>query len=213
MEYDKNITGKGIPKDRPFPFRSGGGPRDQQRRLQSIKQDDVTGVNEAVVGELRNQIAQLTQELVKKSKTEAEFTAEEVDEEIRKAVSSAIIETKNEFKNKINKLTNRNVELEKETAVLKASLQSKDTGDTAALTKKIEELTMAIAASKELEIVVDPDRPVMEEVFIDPLSKDSGKNLESHVDIEDSTSKEKVNVDAQVDKLKSLLGNLPGKKN
>lgn len=212
MEYNKNITGKGISKDRPFPFRSGGGPRDQQRRLQTIQQDS-TNVNEAVVTELRNQIAQLTQELVKKSKTEAEFTAEEVDEEIRKAISSAIIETKSEFKNKINKLTNRNVELEKEIAVLKASLQSKDTGDTAALTKKIEELTTAVATSKGSEIVADPDRPVMGKVFIDPLSKDSGKNLESHVDIEDSTSEEKVNVDAQVDKLKSLLGKLPDKKN
>jgi hypothetical protein len=209
MEYNKNITGKGIPKNRPNPYRSGGGPRDQQRRLQAINQPDTSvGSAEAIINELRAQIAQLTQELIKKPKS-GEFTAEEVDSEIRKAVIGAVKETQDNVKHEINKLTNRNIELEKELAVLKAALQSKETGETAALTKKIEELTMAVAASKGGEIELDPDRPKMEEVFIDPLSKGAGNNLESHVDIKDSSPIEKVKVDEQVDKLKGLLGKLP----
>ena len=212
MEYNKNITGKRNPKDRPHPYRSGGGPRDQQRRLQINQQPESVGSEEAVIKELRTQITQLTQELVKKPPAGGEFSADEVDDEIRKAVAGAVDETKVCFGEEINKLTNRNVGLEKELAVLKSALKAKDTDDVTALARKIEELTMAVAASKGGEIELDPDRPKMENVFVDPLSKDAGKDLESHVDIKDSSPKEKVNVDEQVDKLKGLLGKLPSSK-
>ena len=206
MEYNKTIAAKRNPKDRPHSYKSGGGPRDQQRRQSSV------GSVEAEVKELRTQIAQLTQELIKKSSTGGEFSADEVDDEIRKAVAGAVDETKVGFGEEINKLTNRNVGLEKELDVLKSALNAKDTEDVTALSRKIEELTMVVAASKGGEIELDPDRPKMENVFIDPLSKDAGKDLESHVDIKDSSPKEKVNVDEQVDKLKSLLGKLPSSK-
>ncbi len=210
MEYNKK---KGNPKDRPHPYMSGGGPRDQQRRLQKPQQPEPSiGPAEAVIKELRTQIAQLTQELIKKPPAGGEFSADEVDDEIRKAVAGAVDETKVGFGEEINKLTNRNVGLEKELAVLKSALNAKDTDDVTALARKIEELTMAVAASKGGEIELDPDRPKMENVFIDPLSKDAGKDLESHVDIKDSSPKEKVNVDEQVDKLKGLLGKLPSSK-
>ncbi len=210
MEYNKNITGKGIPKDRPNPYRSGGGPRDQQRRLKIIQQSESSvGTAEAIIRELRTQITQLTQELGKKPASGGGFSAEEVDDEIRKAVVGAIKETKDNIKNKINKLTNRNIELEKELTVLKSALNAEDSDDVTTLTRKIEELTMVVAASRGGEIELDPDRPKMEEVFVDPISKDAGKDLESHVNIKDSSSKEKVNVNEQVDKLKGLIGKLP----
>ncbi len=209
MEYNKNITRKGIPKDRFFPFRSEDNKVTNIRRIPSVQQVNTAEISAAVANELRNQITHLTQELMKKEKSSAEFTAEEVDDEIRKAVSGAVKETQDNTKHELSKLTTRNVELEKELTVINATLQSKEIRDTEALTRRIEELTRAVAASKDSDIGLDPDRPQMEEIFIDPLSKDSGKNLESHVDIKDSTSKEKVNVDVQVDKLKNLLGKLP----
>jgi hypothetical protein len=213
VEYNKSITGKGMPKDRPYPFRSGGGPRDQQRRIQTIQQlsasDKIS--SDALVEELRNQIRILSQELIK-PKIEGQFTAEEVDEEIRKAVLSAVKDTESKLKDKINKLTTINTELKKEIDRLKVIIEEKQTEDVNILTKKVEELSMIINLSRGENVSIDPDRPKMEEIFIDPLSKDAGKDLESHVNIKDSSSKDKVKVEFQVDKLKGLIGKLPSMK-
>ena len=101
------------------------------------------------------------------------------------------------------------IELEKEIVILKSTLNDVDSENVAALTRKIEKLAIAVASQKGGEIELDPDRPKMEKVFIDPIAKDAGKSLEPHVDIESSQPKEEVAVDKQVEKLKSLLGKLP----
>jgi DNA repair exonuclease SbcCD ATPase subunit len=61
-------------------------------------------------------------------------------------------------------------------------------------------------------VVEDPDRPKMDEVFIDPLESDAGSKLESHINVEDTKTSQKVNVADKVNKLKGLMGSLPPRK-
>lgn len=76
-------------------------------------------------------------------------------------------------------------------------------------TKKLEELAKTI--SMEKLGVDDPDRPKMEDAFVDPLDADAGSDLESHVEIEDVSSAKKENMKGKVDKLKSLMGSFAEK--
>lgn len=57
--------------------------------------------------------------------------------------------------------------------------------------------------------IIDPDRPQMEQVFIDPLDEDAGKGMKSSITIETVTKDEEV--DNKVGKLRNLIGKLPGK--
>jgi uncharacterized protein YeeX (DUF496 family) len=74
-------------------------------------------------------------------------------------------------------------------------------------TKKLELLSNLPAG----QLVSDPDRPQMEEVFIDPL-EDDGSKMESHIDVKDMSSDEKEEVMDNVAKLKNLIGKLPVRK-
>lgn len=76
-------------------------------------------------------------------------------------------------------------------------------------TRKLDELTKTISIEKLG--VDDPDRPKMEEVFIDPLEADAGSDLESHVEIEDVSLAKKKNMKGKVDKLKNLMGSFADK--
>jgi len=92
-------------------------------------------------------------------------------------------------------------ELKKDIAVLKQNLIGKE--------ELIETLKSKVGSF--VEEMVDTNRPKMEQRFIDPLEKDAGEGLESHIDITDVTASEKDNMSEKVDKLKNLLGKLPNK--
>lgn len=71
-------------------------------------------------------------------------------------------------------------------------------------TKKLEVLTEAVSLEKTG--VDDPNRPGMEDVFIDPLEKDSGDGFESHISYKDTKTGKKEKIDKKVNKLKDLMG-------
>lgn len=71
-------------------------------------------------------------------------------------------------------------------------------------TKKLEELAKTISIEKLG--VDDPDRPKIEDVFIDPLESGAGSDLEPHVEIEDISVDEKGDMKGKVDKLRDLIG-------
>jgi len=58
--------------------------------------------------------------------------------------------------------------------------------------------------------MTDPDRPQMEEVFVDPLEKDA-KELEHKIIVEDIPYDVKEVMEDKVSKLKSLMGSLPSR--
>ena len=71
--------------------------------------------------------------------------------------------------------------------------------------KKMEELTKSMAYN-QLPIEEDPDRPKMEEVFVDPLEEDAGKDLTPYIDIEEDSIEEKEAMKDKVDKLRKIMG-------
>lgn len=227
MDYHKPE----VNKSRKSRYMSGGGPRDQQRRLALMdaqKRAAPLGQDE-LIKELRDHIALLNEQLAEKEKTTGEYSAADVDEEIRTAVADAVEETKAQFKDKIKELKSNNTQLKSELEELQKLVKIKDetikslelnikssnsTGNNEALeqmitdqNKQIERLTAMLAEGKTFEET--SDRPQMDDVFIDPLDKDAGKDIESHVRVKDSSSEKKDDIGKKANKLKSVLGGLP----
>jgi chromosome segregation ATPase len=115
-----------------------------------------------------------------------------------------------EMKEKISKLETEIgevTELKKQIAVLEQTLAGKEE-----LIETLKTRPVIVQGTTEVE---DPNRPKMEQVFVDPLEKDAGKDLKSSINIEVEdipTTDKKEEMDDKVFKLKSLLGKLPTKK-
>jgi len=92
------------------------------------------------------------------------------------------------------------VELKKQIAVLEQELVGKD---------EMVEMLKTRPAILEGEIFTDPDRPKMEQVFVDPLEEGAGEGMKASIHIETVVKEDEVG--DKVDKLKSLLGHLPKK--
>ena len=94
--------------------------------------------------------------------------------------------------------------------ILKSNIETlKDGGLGTDEFRKIEQILLAMAEGKE---VIDPDRPKIEDVFIDPLDEKAGEGLRPHIVVdEDITEDAGEKVDDQVDKLKKLMKGLPNK--
>jgi len=74
--------------------------------------------------------------------------------------------------------------------------------------KKIEDLTMAVVAGGDVVIEDDPDRPQIEDVFVDPLEDGSSEGLVSHIEVEDVSPEKKEDMKEKVSKLKEIMGGL-----
>ena len=204
MKYRKETKSK--------PFLGSGGPRDQQRRQ---NREELGGdAYASVVEELRHQIVELRKEL---TIPKDNYTGEQVDREIRKAVESALKETGKADPERL-------AQLEEEIISLKNNVNDKDVAIQAlssvktdgsidlmelltTQSKQIEQLTQALEIR---EVDIDPNRPKMQEMIIDPTNEKEG--LESHIDIKDVSFSEQTDMGAKVDKLKNLLGKLPSQK-
>lgn len=144
-------------------------------------------------------VAQATEPLVQKYKMQIVELQKNNDD--LKIKQSTIINRNSDLENQISKLKDelKSVEeLKKEIAVLEQKIEGKD------------ELILTLKSRPSIigDEVIDPDRPQMEQVFIDPLEEGAGDGLESHIDIKETEADE---VSGKVDKLRDLLGNkLPG---
>jgi len=122
-------------------------------------------------------------------------------------IHSSITTQNAELKTKISKLEEelKDVsELKKQIAVLEQTLSGKE--------EVIEALKSRAVVGDSTE-VEDPNRPKMEQIFVDPLEKNSGAGLKSNIVIEElQTTDKKEEMDDKVTKLRSLLGKLPVKK-
>lgn len=131
--------------------------------------------------ELREQIKHLNEQLKK-----APITNEQIDLEIIKGVKEETIK----YKEKINKLEN-------EVSKLKDIVQNKEI--LIGQLKQIKEISPSV--------VIEPDRPVIEESFIDPIEKDF-EDVESYIKTDESIGMNKEIVAGKVNKLKKLLGTM-----
>jgi len=89
-------------------------------------------------------------------------------------------------------------ELRKQIAVLEQELNGKE---------ELIETLKTRPAIVDGEVVSDPKRPQMEQIFVDPLEEDAGDGMDASITIESVTKDEEV--DDKVDKLRDLLGSLP----
>lgn len=108
-------------------------------------------------------------------------------------------------------ITKENTELKEKMNILQSKL-----GGVAELKKQIAVLEQEVEGKQELietlktrpaiidGEVIDPDRPQIEQVFVDPLEKDAGEGMKSSITIETVTKDEEVG--NRVDKLRDLLG-------
>jgi len=207
MDYNKDLGPKKEKK-----IIGGSGPRDLQRRQQSGTGD---------LKALQTQIESLMNELAQRPAAPAAgqgvtyYTAEEFDEELIKQVSSIIKDPEgaytkeiNILEEKIRKLEIEKIEHLKELESLNHQLKMKEellaSKDETIESLKSRPLITSVAG--EVVVEEDPERPKMETVFIDPSSKEDGKNMKSYITLE---SKEDDNIGDKVNKLKSLMGGLP----
>ena len=197
------------------------GLRDELRRQQSSNKPEGYFTPDEVDEEIRKAVKQAIAEatLSFKRSTEQIKRGDSVDIQTYKSrvlelqkgnddltrLHQAITNQNTDLNNKIKRLNEElveNRELKKQIAVLEQTLTGKE--------ELIETLKTRPAIIND-QIIEDPDRPKMEEVFIDPLEKDEGKGLKSYIDIEDVTPEGADAVDGKVDKLRDLLGKkLPG---
>jgi ribosome recycling factor len=188
-----------------------GGPRDLQRQQQQFT--DQSGV----INELKNEIIRLTEELQRQPS--GGYTGEQMDNEIRSAVTDAVKDLKKEIKNYHKQEKQFLVDIKEKDKELE-KIKDKYSKEIKNLLKehseKLEKLTMSIMKSGRHIMVEEEDqeddRPKIEQVFIDPLEKDAGKELKPFLDVKDISTDEKENMFDKVDKLKDILGKLPVKK-
>lgn len=216
-------------------LRSGRGPRDLQR--DKALQPTVSVDNTSIVAELKSQIGLLRDELHTRP-VQKGYSAEEFDAELVKATEQIIDGVENKSKAKVAKLKKIITDYEQtmaglsnELTTVRSKLQFKEKEVVKLIDKirkyesKIEILDNKLISAEEIiktkddsistlkttGLVVestDPDRPQMEEAFVDPLEKGFDQSLELHIKIKEDIQGD-TKVDAKVDKLKSLLGKLP----
>jgi len=120
-------------------------------------------------------------------------------------------------------LTKLHASITKENSGLKEKidkLQAENT-EAAELKKQIAVLEQEVSGKQELietlktrpaimgNEIIDPERPQMEQVFVDPLSDDAAEGMKASINIETIVKEDEVG--SKVNKLKDLLGKLPTK--
>lgn len=212
---------------------AGGGPRDLQRKVQD------SGSKDEVISELTKEVHALRKQL--SEKPASGFTGEQVDDKINKVLDQTISEleakhAKNteELIDKLKFMDEENLRLEKENSNLKIENQaikeelkvknrlmerfadvSRDREEqsnklTTLLTEATEKIERLVIDGKVSEDFTKSDRPQMEDVYIDPADEDY-EDVESYIKSKDISITEKEKQADKVNKLKDLLGSLPGK--
>ncbi len=203
------------------------GPADRQRKQQAI--NNAGGVDLSLVEELKKQIIHLQEQLEKKSPTEGLYTSDQVNEEIIKAIKVETVNLKSKNEMLENKILDLKKNHEKEISSLKEIIknkeeviqQLKDNKSSAGIsesklvellgeaTKRIEEMSMNHQGLSKSDI--DPNRPKMETIFVDPIEK-TAPEIEKHFEVEDVATDKKEQMFDKVNKLKNLMGKLPVKR-
>lgn len=238
VHYKKeNLIGnRTIRKDRSFSMASG--PRDiqrklKQRQLQTFQANDgLISELRSQISKLESELLNSKKAAVVEKVVVSGYTDEEFDSELVKAVEKELIVFNDKIKAKDselkelnNKLTSvsvevvelkkelegyksKNSELEKSVAVLEVKLEAAGSkiSDKDSVIEDLRSRPITVVGGDE--VVIDPDRPVMDMVVIDPNELSELEGLESNIDIEDVTITEKEGMNSKIDKLKALLGGL-----
>jgi hypothetical protein len=165
---------------------------------------DAKSKEEALRGKLR-ELKESSGNAQVEFKKQLEKSAGNARAEIQERYNSKISSLEDKLKLAEDKIADREAKIdalkeEKETAISRILDEQN---------RKLEELAKHISLEKTG--VDDPDRPAMEETFVDPLDKDSGSDLETHIKLEDLPSDKKEAMASKVNKLKDLMGSFADK--
>lgn len=157
---------------------------------------------------LRDKIRELKDKLAKahaEFKQTLEKEIDNVTKELQKAYNSKISGLEDKLKLAEDKVESRGVEIER----LKEDKETTISRILEEQNKKLEDLAKHI--SMEKLGVDDPDRPQMDEIFVDPLDSGAGSDLETHIILEDIPIEKKEKMASKVDKLRDLMGSFADK--
>jgi len=166
---------------------TGGGPRDQNRRLNSVTNPVINVVNNVEQGQERM------------------FSGEEVDNKIIDAVKNINL--------KVKELELINKNLTERINDLNLSIKDKDgiINNLTGMNNKFSDTISKFHSNGKIieseDDTIDIDRPVMESTFVDPIESKED-DLVSHIIVKDISNKEKEDVSNKVNKLKNILGSL-----
>lgn len=230
ISYDKNslVGGKVTKKSRAY--NTGSSPRDIQNRIRQRSQSE--DVSNDIIANLTKHIerleasldtnpTQVVEKVVVSGYTEEEFDAELVkvleaemskynkmlktETGLVKARDAQIVEQEVVIEDLNNKLTSLNSEV----VVLKTQLDSANTR-IADKDSFIDDLKSRPVQSVTEGVVIDPERPIMDTVVVDPSDEGALGKLEDNITVEDVSITERESITNKVDKLKELLGGLKG---
>lgn len=157
-----------------------GGPRDLQRK--QLQREGIDGLQIELLESLHAQIKLLKDQLNSSSESDKDFNDE---------VSNIIKKETAKHRKRIN-------ELEKENEILQAKIQNSDV-----LIEQLKQIKVVDSSVRPDE--PEPDRPVIEEIFVDPIENELDVT-ESHIKTEETIGAGKEAMLDQVFKLKKLLG-------
>jgi hypothetical protein len=215
----------------------GSSPRDLQRR-QAQQPNIYEDLIKDLRNEINNLKEELQNSSIKKTGMfTAEQVDTEVNKIVSETIKELAVKHKNEWEKKETaylelslktKLKYNKIILEKETeckkliaakegllidlrnqnkSLVERLCEIKESSDPE-ITNKLTALLLEITGKTASSVMVEPDRPQMETVFIDPLETDADDCLEAHINVEDVSVTQKENIQDKVSKLKSLLGGL-----
>lgn len=189
-----------------------GGPRDLQNRQKQQLSNVVDPTD--LIKELKGEIDKLSEELRERPVVNG-YSGEQMDDEIRTAVTDAVKDLKEDMvqsNDKEQKLAVELTEKEKELEKIKNAHNEEIRKLLTEHSEKLERLTATVMGGTAVQHP-DNDRPQLEDVFIDPLEDDAGKDLKPFLEEKIISVDEKDNMFDKVDKLRGMLGKgLPTKK-
>lgn len=179
-----------------------GGPRDRQRKLASVNQFKDWR-------QLKDELGDITTTM---KTSDVGYSREQVDNLINDSISEVSITLERKYIHQIDSLEKEIKS--KETVIetlsntitkLESTLAKRDEV-IVDMTDKVSKISNRPTYVTQVpEEVEDPERPSIDNVFIDPTVKGSEDNYESHVKNKEEVS-QKGSVTSSVDKLKSLMG-------
>jgi hypothetical protein len=184
-----------------------------QEELEEEVRKSIEAVKKDTEDKYKDQLKELKKE-VKGSVSLSDgnfFTQEEVEREAKaygKALLKGALEKQTAFyEDKLIKLKEEKTKLEIDNKGYKEVLKVKDE-----MIEVLKQKQQVVHVSEDGFIETDPNRPKIEDVYIDPLEKTSGDGFEKHITVDDVPTEEKEKITDKVDKLKNLMGKLPKRK-
>ncbi len=192
------------------------GPRNSQTRQKRQEVEAPAVIDTTAIDALKDELKSITSTITNRSSTEG-YTKDQVDEMVNTAIEEVSIDLEKKYVFEIDTLKQSladSIERVKELTTTNTNLQERvDKKDDVILelTAKLSSTPSVIMATDDMSYTPeDSSRPSIDKIVIDPTKKGAEDNIESHLTVKEVKS-QKPKLSSNVNKLKELMGGLPGK--